>query len=114
MEMALRHSEATSRALINATSETAILLDEAGMVIAINEVGAHRLRTQPNEIVGKNFYDFLPPELAKSRKEFASEVFQSGKAAQLHDVRNGVHFTNSVYPVFDADGKVDKSCRVRC
>lgn len=107
MEMALRHSEATSRALINATAETAILLDEAGTVMAINEVGAHRLRTEQNEIVGKNFYDFLPPAIAKSRREFAAQVFRSGKSAQLQDVRSGIHFINTVYPVFDTDGKVE-------
>ncbi len=38
-EMALQQSEATSRALINATAETAMLVDENGTLIAINEVG---------------------------------------------------------------------------
>jgi diguanylate cyclase (GGDEF)-like protein/PAS domain S-box-containing protein len=107
MELALQHSEATSRALINATSETAILLDEVGTVVAINEVGAHRLGSEQNDMVGRNFYDFLPPNIAKSRREFAAQIFRNGKAAQLHDVRNGTHFINNIFPVFDADGKVE-------
>jgi diguanylate cyclase (GGDEF)-like protein/PAS domain S-box-containing protein len=107
MEMALQHSEATSRALINATSETAILLDEIGTVVAINGVGAHRLGSEQAEMIGRNFYDFLPPDIAESRREFAKQAFLSGKAAQLHDIRNGTHFINNIYPVFDADGKVE-------
>jgi len=105
-EMALQRSEATSRALINATSETAILLDESGTVIAINEVGAHRLRGEQDEIVGRNFYALLPPDLAQSRQACARQVFQSGKAAHLQDVRDGIHFNINVYPVFDNAGKV--------
>lgn len=105
-EMALQRSEATSRALINATTESAMLLDENGTLIAINEVGAHRLRRGADEIIGTNFYDLLPPDLAKSRRACARQVFQSGTAAHLQDVRDGVHFDTNVYPVFDADGKV--------
>jgi diguanylate cyclase (GGDEF)-like protein/PAS domain S-box-containing protein len=105
-EMALERSESTSRALINATTETAMLVDESGTVIAINEVGAHRLRREPDEIIGRNFYELLPPDIAQSRKEYARQVFQSGKAIHLQDVRDGIHFDINVYPVFDAGGKV--------
>jgi len=105
-EMALQRSEATSRALINATSETAMLLDESGTVVAINEVGAHRLRGEQDEIVGQNFYALLPPDLAQSRQACSRQVFQSGKASHLQDVRDGIHFNINVYPVFDDSSKV--------
>lgn len=105
-EMALQRSEATSRALINATTETAMLLDESGTVVAINEVGAHRLNGEQDEIMGRNFYALLPPDLAQSREACARQVFQSGKAAHLQDIRDGIHFDINVYPVFDAGDKV--------
>ncbi|WP_173066196.1 PAS domain S-box protein [Sulfurimicrobium lacus] len=105
-ETALQRSEGTSRALINATMETAILLDEEGTIIAINEVGAHRLLKEQHEIVGANFYALLPPDLAQSRKSFAAKVFQSGTAAHFQDIRDGIRFDINAYPVFDADGKV--------
>lgn len=104
-EMALQRSEATFRALINATTETAILLDERGTVIAVNEVGARRLNKKQNELIGHNFYKLLPPPLAQSRELAARQVLESGIAAHLQDVRDGIHFDTNIYPVFDADGK---------
>ncbi len=70
------------------------------------KLGAHRLRKEQVEIIGRNFYELLPPDLAQSRKVFARQVFQSGKASHLQDVRNGIHFDINLYPIFDAGGKV--------
>jgi len=105
-EIALAQSEATSRALINATTETAILLDEKGVVLAINEVGATRFHKKQDEMIGINIYDLMPPDVANSRKAIIDQVFHSGKGEQFHDVRNGIHFKNNLYPVFDAKNKV--------
>ncbi len=106
VDAALQQSEGTARALINATMETAMLLDKSGTVLAINEVGTRRLRKKQDEVIGSNFYDLLPPDLAASRKSYAQQVFQSGKPAHLQDIRDGIHFDISVYPVFDQAGKV--------
>ena len=102
----LKRSEATSRALINATTESAMLVDENGTVIAINEVGAHRLRCEQDEVIGRNFYELLPPDIAKSRELSVRQVFESGKAVHLQDVHDGIHFDINQYPVLDDSGKV--------
>jgi diguanylate cyclase (GGDEF)-like protein/PAS domain S-box-containing protein len=106
MEAALQRSEATSRALINASMESMILLDENANVVIINEVGARRLNLKPHELIGRNIYQHLPPELAKSRESVFRQVFESGKAAHFQDVRDGMHFDISHFPVYDERGKV--------
>lgn len=105
-EIEREQSEATSRALIDATAETAMLLDREGTVLAINAVGASRLGGIQEEIVGRNFYELLPPPLARTRKAAAKRVLDSGTATHIQDMRNGMHFDITVYPVFDSSGRV--------
>jgi diguanylate cyclase (GGDEF)-like protein/PAS domain S-box-containing protein len=103
---ALRSSAETARALLNATTESAILIDAAGTVLAINKVGAKRLRKRSNEIVGRNVLELLPAEIAANRKKIMQEVVLGGQPSQYQDELNGIHFDHSLYPIFDAHGKV--------
>lgn len=103
---ALRASAATSRALLNATTETAILIDTHGIVLAINMVAAKRLRKQPEEIIHHNLFDFIPAKLAASRKEMVDELIRTGQPVQFQDERNGLFLDQTLYPVFDAQGQV--------
>jgi len=102
---ALRTSKETARTLLNATSESAILMDAAGIVHAINRVGAKRLRKRPDEVVGRNITEFLPPDVAASRKKIIEEVMHSGQPAQFQDECNGIHLNQNVYPIMDEHGK---------
>ncbi len=103
---ARRQAEATTRALIDATQESAFLLDREGGILAINEVAARRLGKTSGELSGRNFFALLPPDVAAARQAIAEKVFSTGKPANLQDVRNGIHFGINVYPVFDNAAKV--------
>lgn len=105
-EAALRQSEERGRALLNATSETAMLMDRDGVVLAINETGAWRFGKKPAEMVGQNLYSILPPDLAASRAERVNEVFRSGLPLHLQDQRDENCFDTNIYPILDVDGKV--------
>ncbi len=106
ISLALERSEAASHALINANTESAFLLDEAGIVIDVNEIGARRLGKERDDLIGTNFFALMPPEIAQSRKEHVNQVFRSGKSSQLQDERNGIHFNTNLYPVLDPAGNV--------
>lgn len=105
-EQALQQSETTARALLDATSESAMLLDASGTALAINETGAARLHKQREEIIGHDVFGLLPPALAKSRRIAFQKVLDTGQPGHISDVRNNIHFETSLYPVFDADGKI--------
>jgi PAS domain S-box-containing protein len=107
-EEALRESEETARALLNAPTESAILLDTKGTILALNETAAQRLGKSTDELVGLCLYDLFSPTVAKLRKARIDEAIRSGKHVRFEDERRGRTFDNSFYPVFDVRGKVKR------
>ncbi|UCC89909.1 MAG: PAS domain S-box protein [Anaerolineales bacterium] len=103
---ALRQSEETIRALLNAATETAVLVDPQGTILALNRVAAQRVGKSVDELLGVCVYDLLPPELAESRRAMVDEVARSGLPVRFEDERAGILFDNHLYPVFDAQGEV--------
>jgi PAS domain S-box-containing protein len=105
-EQALRESEETARALVNATNDSVFLIDTAGTVLALNEITAKRLGKRVDEMLGSYLYDFLPLDVAQRRKKRLDEVFHTGKPAYFEDERQGIWFDTCAYPILDAKGKV--------
>ncbi|CAG0961072.1 hypothetical protein RHDC4_00698, partial [Rhodocyclaceae bacterium] len=106
-EESLREHDARARALLDASSESTILLDTRGTILAINAIGAGRFRLQPEAMIDRNFFDFLPPELAAARRAQFEQVLVSGEPLHSRDQRGAMRFANSVYPVKDSRGRVD-------
>jgi hypothetical protein len=46
--------------------------------------------------------------VARSRREQSGKVVRSGKPLSFQDEREGRFFDISVYPIFDAEGKVER------
>lgn len=107
-EAALRLSEERGQALLNATAETAMLMDREGTVLAINEVGAKRFNKKPGEIIGHNFYALLPPDLAASRATMTEQAFRTGLPVHVQDKRDDYCFDSHIYPIFSDDGQVSQ------
>ncbi len=103
-EDALRRSEATAKALLNATQETAMLLAPDGTVLACNDIGARRLQTTVGELVGTCLFDWIPPEVADRRRWMVFQAARSGRPVQFSDERAGMSFEVNLYPVLDARG----------
>ncbi len=94
------------RALINASSDAAQLLDKKGNIIIANKVAAKRLKTPLKELLGKCVYDYLPPDAAKKRKGKIEQVIKNGKPSRFEDKIGKAVFQNTVYPVLNTKGKV--------
>ena len=107
-EEALREGKATIQALIDATPESAMLVDSNGTVLAINEIAAQRLGKSKDGIIGRSAYDDLAPEVAKNRAANLKNAITSGKPVCFADECAGRHCYNSLYPVFDSKGNVEK------
>jgi len=104
----LIESEEVARSLINAIMESAALVNPEGIVLAHNQIVAQRLGLGKNELLGKCVYDFLPSEVRDSRKIMIEEVFRTGNQVLFEDIRSGRIIFNSIYPIFDTKGKVNR------
>jgi PAS domain S-box-containing protein len=105
-EQAQLQGKATVRALLDAPTDSAILLDSSGTVLAINETGAQNLGKSVEELVGKYIFDFLPPGVAESRRPLVLKASESGRPIRFEDERGGRFYDHNVYPVTDAQGRV--------
>jgi PAS domain S-box-containing protein len=107
-EVVLRESEATARALLNAPTDAAALLDPAGLVLDANEAMAQRYNLRPEELVGTTIWDLMPPDVASRRQAATTQVIQSGRPTRFEDRLEEIWNDNVIYPVFDPHNKVTK------
>jgi len=105
-EEALWRSEETAQALLNAPTDVASLVDLDGTIVALNEAAAKSLGRSASELVGTCTFDLFPPDVAEYRRNQVRKVIRSGKPVRFEDQREGRWFDQSVYPIFDAEGKV--------
>ncbi len=103
---ALAESEANLAAVINASPESAFLVDTEGMILACNRVAAERLGQTPCDLIGQCIYDQIPPAVASSRRQWVEKVISTGDPADFEDVRDGRAFSHHVRPVRDHEGRV--------
>ena len=94
------------KALMNATTDTALLLDLKGCVVAANAISAKRFGITLDQLLGTCTYDLMSPSLAKSRKAKTDRVVKTGKPHRFEDDRKGIIFDSTIYPVFDEQGTV--------
>jgi PAS domain S-box-containing protein len=107
-ENSLRESEATARALINAPTDSVILADSKGVILAINETAASRFGKRSDEVVGVLGDDLLPEDLAQSRRSLISQVLTTKEMVRFEDERDGRWFDTVAYPVINETGEVTK------
>jgi diguanylate cyclase (GGDEF)-like protein/PAS domain S-box-containing protein len=113
-EQTLRESQETTRALINAPSDTALLIDTQGTIIALNKTAAQRLGElavqrygeAPKDMTGLCVFDLFHEDVAATRRARNDEAVRTGKAARFIDQRNGNWYDNTIYPMKDASGAV--------
>jgi PAS domain S-box-containing protein len=105
-QQALIESRAAARALLDATQESLLLLDNKGVVLAANETAASRLQMTPEQLKGTNRFDLLPSEIQKARKAKFDKVLSSGTPIDFEDTRNGRIFHSSYFPIQAKTGEV--------
>jgi PAS domain S-box-containing protein len=85
---------------MNAITESALLMDRSGVLLAANETVASRLGRPGSDIVGLCAYDLLPPEVADRRRKHVDKVFGSGIPERFEEERFGAVIDQVIYPVF--------------
>ena len=107
-ETILRESEKTARAFLNASTDSGILIDREGLIIDINDKMARDLGKIRKEMIGKIIYDYLPEDLAQQRKAIGLVAAGRRKPIHFEDQREDRWLENSVYPIFNSDGEIER------
>jgi len=108
VEAALRKSEDGMKGILDATTETIVLIDRQGMVIMANQTACERLGTKKEDFIGRCIYDFFPLEVAEKRRRKWEEVFNTGKPISFEDSRENMTFEQRAYPVFSDGNRVER------
>ena len=107
-EEALQESEATVRAILDATQESIWLFDLNGRILSANRTALKRVRKRLEEMVGLPFSRFIDPKVAAARSECLAQVVATRLPRRLEDERDGIIFDHTFYPVFDTQGRVHR------
>jgi PAS domain S-box-containing protein len=107
-EVTLRESEATLRAILDATQESIWLFDKEGVILTANRTALQRVRRPASEVIGTHFATFMNPDVASVRNARLKEVMETGHVVKYEDERGGYTFDHTFYPVHDAEGRVQR------
>lgn len=104
-EASLRESKRTTDALLNATADSAVLLEPDGAIIALNHPMADLLGQRTEDLIGTNWYDFIPPEMIPIARKRSEDAFVSGRSSNFVSSCRGEWYDTRRYPVIDETGK---------
>lgn len=102
----LKRSEETSRALINATPDSAMLIEPHGSIVAINDIGAQQFGYGASDMIGKNAFESLSRGMQQDHRNIVLQVLQTGKPVRYEDRLGDRMQMINVYPVKGDDGAV--------
>jgi len=102
----LQQSKSISEAYMEATTDSAVLIDWDGTIVDANKEFGRRHSKDTEELMGTNVFDLYSDEISAQRKEQGKKVIKSKKPLQLIDERDGRWNDATIYPLFNRDGKV--------
>jgi PAS domain S-box-containing protein len=107
-EQALRKHEETLRALLNATTDIALLVNKEGEILALNDQFASSFARSAEELIGKSFFELNDPATGAETRRRHNNIIRTGKPSRHEDTAmDGRIYDTSAYPVFGADGTVE-------
>jgi PAS domain S-box-containing protein len=107
-EAHIRDREAKARALINAPTETLLLMDQEGIILDINDTGASRLGKNRESLFGLSLYALVHGDQARRLRQTVDEVFSAGEARSITEYDQDRDLDLHLYPVFDDNGRVTR------
>ncbi len=109
-ERKVRESEERLRVLMDATTESVLLVDRDLRILAANKTAVQKLGKSAEELIGKGPDELgespFTRALLESRAQKARQVICSGKPVRSEDERAGMVFDTNMYPIFNEAGQV--------
>ncbi len=108
MEQSLRLSEETFRAVLNAITEPAYVMDTHGFVLEHNKAFATLIGRRGELFQGKLLFDLLPAEIVYRWRARIDEVIKTKKGLRMEDEYKERIIYLSMYPICDSEGDIVK------
>ncbi len=104
----ISETEMLLRSIINAITESVVLLHPDGRIIEANNEIRQRLAIPQADGIRVNILDYLPPDVARTRKDYLEHVARTGEPVQFMDERFGKTILTNMYPISDGHGTVTR------
>ena len=91
--------------LFNATEELTFLQELDGTVVVANDCTGSFYGISREDIVGRSIYEFIFQDKIESAKKRIGTVIETGRTLRFEGTLGGRVFENSLYPVFDPEGR---------
>jgi len=100
-------SERKIKALLNASQESAILVDKQGVFLALNDEAAKRRGSTVQELIGTSSYAYLPEESSRMRRDKMQMALREKSAICYQEDLEDRVSSVCIYPVINDSGEVD-------
>jgi len=110
MERALAESEEKYRTLVECAKDPIFTVDEKGVLLFANKVGAETLGYQPEDLAGKTLWDVFPKEIADRQAANVRKSIETGQginSVSLTEIQNKPRwYSATIEPLRDDHGRV--------
>ncbi len=117
---ALKRNEENTQFLLNSTNDNSLLIDLNGRILSLNKPSCEYIRNFCSDdsltirsIPGKNFFGFIPEEIAINIRNVISEITVSKISDSFVDEIGGRAYDFSFSPIVNSDGEVEKIAVVK-
>lgn len=105
LEHVVRQSRASLQAMIDSVDEMIVMLNEMGVVLAINRFGARCFGQPPSGVVGHSLLDLVDPPERQCLREMIQGVFTGRNRVEREFPWHGRFMDVIAHPVLDANGR---------
>ncbi|HUK38121.1 MAG TPA: PAS domain S-box protein [Methanomicrobiales archaeon] len=106
-EEALRASEETLRAFLDANPDPSFLVDHGGRILVANRAAADLTGLAPASLPGTSIFEAMPEKVDRAREVFG-EVLATGESRVFAEETGGRFFFTVLSPLPDPSGKVGR------
>ncbi|MBW8042372.1 MAG: PAS domain S-box protein [Planctomycetes bacterium] len=109
-EQALREGEEKYRTLVESAGELICTIDENGVFLFINEIGAKRLGGKPEVCIGKTMWDLFPKKIADQQTASVRQVINTGEEINIITLTEmqgqSLWYNTTIEPLRDGSGEI--------
>jgi len=107
-EKSLIAAERRLEAVLNGVTETILMMDVNGTLLAANQTAAQRWFVSDGDFIGLNYFDFISPELQQLHRQYIQKMISTSSPVRFEGERDGKVFDRTFYPLLEASGQINQ------